>query len=56
MGFSGGVTDNSLVILRGLEGVIVPKVHGEAYDDAEIRCDLPYNDLEAGYNRIATRG
>jgi hypothetical protein len=53
IGNIGAVTDNSIVILKGPgREFIVPKVHVEAYDGAEVRLDLPYNDLEASYKRI----
>jgi hypothetical protein len=49
----GAVTDNAIVILKGPgRQFIVPKVHIEAYDGAEVRLDLPYNELEASYKRI----
>ncbi len=53
VGNIGGVTDNTIVILKGHgREFIVPKAHVEAYDGAELRLDLPYNELEASYKRI----
>lgn len=53
VGNIGGVTDSSIVILKGPgREFIVPKPHVEAFDCAEVRLDLPYNDLEASYKRI----
>ena len=53
VGNIGGVTDSSIVIMRGPgREFIVPKVHVEAYNGAEVILDLPYNDLEASYKRI----
>ena len=53
VGNVAGVTDSSIVILKGPgREFIVPKVHVEAYDGAEVRLDLPYNHLEASYKRI----
>ncbi len=53
MGNIGGVTDYSIVIMKGLgREFVVPKVHVEAFDGAEVRLDLPYNQLEEDYKRI----
>ena len=53
VGNIGGITDNAIVILKGPgREFIVPKVHVKTYDGAEVRLDLPYNDLEASYKRI----
>jgi hypothetical protein len=53
VGNIGGITDNAIVILKGPgREFIVPKVHVEAYNGAEVSLDLPYNDLEASYKRI----
>ena len=53
VGNIGAVTDNSIVILKGPgREFIVPKAHVQAFDGAEIKLDLPYNDLEASYKRI----
>ena len=53
VGNIGGVTDSSIVIMRGPgREFIVPKVHVEAYNGAEVVLDLPYNHLEASYKRI----
>jgi hypothetical protein len=54
VGNIGAITDNSIVIMRGPgREFIVPKAHVQAFDGAEVRLDLPYNDLEASYKRIA---
>jgi hypothetical protein len=53
VGNIGAVTDNAIVILKGPgREFIVPKSHVEAYNGAEVRLDLQYNDLEASYKRI----
>jgi hypothetical protein len=53
VGNIGGVTDSAIVILKGPgREFIVPKVHVEAYNGAEVALDLPYSDLEARYKRI----
>lgn len=53
IGNIGAVTDSSVVIMRGPgREFIVPKAHVEGFDGAEVRLDLPYNDVEASYKRI----
>lgn len=54
VGNIGGVTDQSVVIMQGPgREFVVPKAHVEAFDGAELRLDLPYNEMEAHYKRIA---
>lgn len=54
VGNIGGVTDQTLVIMQGPgREFVVPKAHVEAFDGAEVRLDLPYNEMEAHYKRIA---
>ena len=54
VGNIGGVTDYSIVVMQGPgKEFVIPKTHVEGFDGAEVRLDLPYNELEASYKRVA---